>query len=251
MNTNNNRHTHPLLLAAAVAVVLFCTFGIAAILGWLPTRGSDNATQAVAPAYAVGESGTSAAYGSGDAPATHPANGGAYGPGLPPGPPSGVSSGVSSYGASGAGTAPPASYAPGPAPARDYTPVREAEPARRTAQAPAAPAVCSACGVVESIRQQTQRAQGSGVGAGVGAVVGGLLGNQIGGGTGRQLATVAGSVGGAVIGNQVEGNARATHSYVITVRMDNGKTRTFHQSAQPGWRPGDHVRVVNGALRAN
>jgi hypothetical protein len=53
------------------------------------------------------------------------------------------------------------------------------------------------------------------------------------------------------VGNQVEGNARATHSYVITVRMDNGKVRTFHQSTQPGWRPGDHVRVVNGALRAD
>jgi len=248
MQTNNNRHTHPLLLAAAVAVVLFCTFGIAAILGWLPSRGSDNATQAMAPAYAVGESGTSAAYGSGEVPATSGANNAAYGAGIPPRAPSGVSSGVSSYGASGAGTAPPARYATGPAPARDYTPTRDAEPAHRTAQPPA---VCGNCGVVESIRQQTQRAEGSGVGAGVGAVVGGLLGHQIGGGTGRQLATVAGSVGGAVIGNQVEGNARATRSYVITVRMDNGKTRTFHQSAQPGWRPGDQVRVVNGALRAD
>lgn len=250
MDTNNNRHTHPLLLAAAVAVVLFCTFGIAAILGWLPSRGGDNTTQAVAPAYVVGESGTSAAYGSGAVPATSAAHGATYGAAPPPAAPSGVSSGVSSHGASGAGTAPPASYATGPAPARDYSPARATAPAR-TAQAPAAPAVCGNCGVVESIRQQTQRAEGSGVGAGVGAVVGGLLGHQIGGGTGRQLATVAGSVGGAVIGNQVEGNARATHSYVITVRMDNGKTRTFHQSAQPGWRPGDQVRVVNGALRAD
>lgn len=246
METNNTRHTHPLLLAAAVAVVLFCTFGIAAILGWLPSRGNDNATQATAPAYAVGESGTSA-YGAGP----EPANGAPYSAGTP----SGASSGVSSYSASGAGAAPlnaapQANYAPGPAAARDYTPRRAAEPAQRTAQAPAAPAVCSNCGVVESIRQQTQRAQGSGVGAGVGAVVGGLLGHQIGGGSGRQIATVAGSVGGAVIGNQVEGQARATHTYVITVRMDNGKTSTFHQGSQPGWRPGDQVRVVNGALRA-
>jgi outer membrane lipoprotein SlyB len=243
MTTNNTRNTHPLLLAAAVAVVLFCTFGIAAILGWLPGRTSDNATQATAPAYAVSDPGSAAVYGA--AP--------------PPPPTAGVSSGVSSYGASGAGTAPlnaapQANYAAGPAPARDYTPdyapPRGPEPAHRTAQAPAAPAVCGSCGVVESIQEHTERAQGSGVGAGVGAVVGGLLGHKVGGGTGRKLATVAGSVGGAVIGNQVEGNARATHTYVITVRMDNGKVRTFHQSAQPGWRPGDHVRVVNGALRA-
>lgn len=245
MNTNNSRHTHPLLLAAAVAVVLFCTFGIAAILGWLPSRNSDSATQATAPAYSVGDSGAAAAYGT-------------------PGGSQGTSSGVSSYGATGSGTAaltstPQSNYAAGPAPARDYTPARDTAvrdthdtaPAYKTAQAPAAPAVCSSCGVVESIHQQTQRAQGSGLGAGAGAVVGGLLGHQIGGGTGRQLATVAGAVGGAVVGNQVEGNARATHTYVITVRMDNGKVRTFHQSAQPGWRPGDHVRVVNGALRSD
>ncbi|GAB2875356.1 glycine zipper 2TM domain-containing protein [Pseudoduganella ginsengisoli] len=235
MNTNR---THPLLLVAAVAVVLFCTFGIASILGWLPSRTSDTATQATSPAYAVGDSGTSAAYGSTAAPGA------------------GVSSGVSSYGASGSGTAPQSNYVAGPAPARDYTParntapVREVEPAYHTAQAPAAPAVCSSCGVVESIHQETHRAQGSGLGAGAGAVVGGLLGHQIGGGTGRQLATVAGAVGGAVVGNQVEGNARATHTYVITVRMDNGKVRTFHQSAQPGWRPGDPVRIVNGALHS-
>lgn len=236
MNTNR---THPLLLAAAVAVVLFCTFGIASILGWLPSRHSDNAVQATAPAYAVGDSGTSAAYGSGSGPV--PA----------------TSAGVSSYAATGSGTAPlhttpQANYAAGPAPAREYSRDyhREPEPVYQTAQAPAAPAVCSSCGVVESIQQQTHRAQGSGLGAGAGAVVGGLLGHQIGGGTGRQLATVAGAVGGAVVGNQVEGNARASHTYVITVRMDNGKVRTFHQSAQPGWQPGDHVRVVNGALRA-
>lgn len=249
MNTNNTRPaTHPLLLAAAVAVVLFCTFGIAAILGWLPSRTSDHATQAVAPAYAVGDSGMSAAYGSGAGPGY---NGqGAANAGSPAGASSGVSSGVSSYGASGAGAAPQSGYAPGPAPARDYSPQREPEPVYKTAQAPAAPAVCGNCGVVESVQQQTQRAQGSGLGAGAGAVVGGLLGNQIGGGTGRQLATVAGAVGGAVVGNQIEGQTRATHTYVITVRMDNGKTRTFHQSTQPGWRPGDHVRVVKGALRA-
>ena len=43
---------------------------------------------------------------------------------------------------------------------------------------------------------------------------------------------------------------RATRSYNIVVRLDNGKTRTVHQSAAPNWRQGDRVRVVNGGLRA-
>ena len=109
---------------------------------------------------------------------------------------------------------------------------------------------CGTCGNVESIRQITTRAQGSGLGAGAGAILGGLLGNQVGGGHGRQLATVAGAVGGAVVGNQVEGNMKAGHSYEIRVRLDDGALRTFHQHSVPQWRTGDRVRIVKGALRS-
>ena len=118
--------------------------------------------------------------------------------------------------------------------------------------AAAAPAKnwCSNCGNVESVREITQRAQGSGVGAAGGAILGGLLGNQVGGGHGRQLATVAGAVGGAVVGNQVEGNMKATHSYEIRVRLDDGSSRTFHQQNAPGWHTGDRVRVVKGVLHS-
>jgi outer membrane lipoprotein SlyB len=108
---------------------------------------------------------------------------------------------------------------------------------------------CSNCGNIESIRTITTRARGSGIGAAGGAVLGGLLGNQIGGGNGRQLATVAAAVGGAVVGNQVEGNMRAAHSYEIRVRLDDGTLRTFHQSAAPSWRTGERVRIVKGRLR--
>jgi outer membrane lipoprotein SlyB len=124
--------------------------------------------------------------------------------------------------------------------------------AYRPVQVAAAPAKnwCNHCGNVESVREITTRAQGSGVGAAGGAILGGLLGNQVGGGHGRQLATVAGAVGGAVVGNQVEGNMKANHSYEIRVRMDDGGTRTFHQQNAPGWRSGDRVKVVNGSLRS-
>ena len=81
-------------------------------------------------------------------------------------------------------------------------------------------------------------------------VSGGLLGNQVGGGTGRQIATVAGAVGGAVVGNQVEGNMKATTTYEIRVRLDDGTLRTFNQSSAPQWSSGDRVRIVKGRLRA-
>ena len=108
---------------------------------------------------------------------------------------------------------------------------------------------CRDCGTVVSTRtyeREPQRA--SGIGAEGGAVVGGLLGNQVGSGHGRQLATVAGAVGGAVFGNQVEGNMKASTSYEIRVRLDDGTLRTFHQRSIPAWRNGDRVRIVKGTL---
>lgn len=124
------------------------------------------------------------------------------------------------------------------------------QPERSEVQVQAA-TPCSNCGVVQSVREINTRAQGSGAGAAGGAVLGGLLGNQIGGGQGRQLATIAGAIGGAVAGNQIEGNVNASRSYDITVQLDNGATRTIHQSAQPRWSAGDQVRIVDGQIRAD
>lgn len=110
---------------------------------------------------------------------------------------------------------------------------------------------CTNCGIVESTREITTRAQGSGVGAAGGAVVGGLLGNQVGGGRGKDAMTVLGAVGGAVAGNQIEGQVNATHSYEINVRLDDGSIRAIHQAAQPGWQAGDHVKIIDGVVRSN
>ena len=80
----------------------------------------------------------------------------------------------------------------------------------------------------------TAAAPSSGVGAVGGAVVGGVLG----------------ALGGAFAGNHIEGQVKASHSYEITVRLDDGSTRNLHQSELPGWQAGDRVKVVNGALRS-
>lgn len=140
-----------------------------------------------------------------------------------------------------------------PAPQRQVAaaPVRQkqanAEPRHQTpAKVP-----CTNCGTVESTREVTTRAEGSGLGAAGGAVVGGLLGNQVGGGRGKDVMTVVGAIGGAVAGNQIEGHVKATRSYETTVRLEDGSTRAISQQAQPGWQAGDRVKIVDGVVRAN
>jgi outer membrane lipoprotein SlyB len=123
----------------------------------------------------------------------------------------------------------------------------QAYPAQAAAPAERAPAICSSCGEVVAVRAVQHTPSTSGVGIAGGAVVGGLLGNQIGGGNGRTLATIAGAVGGGYAGNEVEKRTRTTTSYVVDVRMENGKSRSFPQTSE-NWRVGDQVRVVNGRL---
>lgn len=202
---------HPMMIIAAIAVVLFCMAGTAAIMGWIPSSiggngGSRELSEADKAALAA------------------------------------------------------QMQQPQKAPQAPALAAQQYQPAPRTAQtapppvqlAAAAPAKnwCSNCGNVESVREITTRAQGSGLGAAGGAVLGGLLGNQVGSGHGRELATVAGAVGGAVVGNQVEGNMKANKSYEIKVRLDDGSSRTFHQQSAPGWRSGDRVKIVNGSLHS-
>ncbi len=127
--------------------------------------------------------------------------------------------------------------------------------ASSTHQAPVitqqAPVICHNCGVIESTRMVTTKGEGSGIGAVGGAVVGGLLGNQIGAGRGKTAATVVGAVGGVVAGNEIEKRVNSTQSYQITVRMNDGTSRTFSEASAPGWRNGDRVKIVNDTIRAN
>jgi outer membrane lipoprotein SlyB len=210
---------HPMLIAAAIAVILFCLVATAAVMGWIPSTLGGGARNTLSDADRLALSGKMAQQDNAAAMVT-PA----------PAPP-------------------PARVAPAPT-AQNFVPAAAPEPSADAS--PPAPARdwCANCGNIESIRTITTRAEGSGLGAGAGAVLGGLLGNQVGSGHGRQLATVAGAVGGAVAGNQIEGSMKANTSYEIRVRLDNGKYRTFHQTRAPGWRDGERVRIVNGGLRS-
>ena len=66
----------------------------------------------------------------------------------------------------------------------------------------------------------------------------------------KYVAILSHLFGGAVMGNQVEGNMHAYHSYEIRVRLDDGSLRTFHQRSIPAWRNGDRVRIVKGTLHS-
>jgi outer membrane lipoprotein SlyB len=120
--------------------------------------------------------------------------------------------------------------------------------AGQVAGAPPAMPACHSCGTVESIRTVEQQAKPSGVGAVAGAILGGVIGNRFGGGNGRALTTVGGAVGGGIAGNEIEKHTHTTTSYLVEVRMENGKLRSFHSSTAPGWHVGDPVQIVQGKL---
>jgi len=253
MNTSPNPPTrarlHPLMILAALAVVLFCMVGTAAILGWLPTSTGGTAERQLSEADRLALAATLPQGGVQPAPGVVAAVPGQQ---LAPGY---VEPVTAQAPAAPLPTSAP-TYAPAAAASLAAAPVREEpvyRPAKKDVQVAAADNGrnwCSNCGNVESVREIKQRAQGSGLGAAGGAVIGGLLGNQVGGGSGRTIATAAGAIGGAVVGNQVEGNMKATTSYEIRVRLDDGTLRTFRQSSAPAWRSGDRVRIVKGKLRS-
>ncbi len=113
---------------------------------------------------------------------------------------------------------------------------------------------CASCGVVESVTAVQQKGQGSGIGVVAGGVAGGLLGNQIGGGKGKTAMTVLGAIGGGFAGNEVEKRVRTETVYDVTVRMDDGSTRSFRRAEAIAVGSavvvdGDTLRLSNSAQR--
>lgn len=123
------------------------------------------------------------------------------------------------------------------------------EPAHRRVQVAEARPRCADCGVVESVHVVEVKGKGTGLGAVAGGVAGALLGNQMGNGNGRTVMTLVGAAGGALAGNQVEKSVRTTKHWDVDVRLETGATRVVSLATEPAWRPGDHVRLVNGALQ--
>ena len=207
---------HPLMAAAAVSVMLVSLVGAAAITGILPNSHSTPAPVSAAAGTPSSTDATLAANRAGNSSASSAKE----------------------------------NAVPSRAPSPRAAPIRHSQPHTTYAATAQALSVCVSCGRIESVQAIQQPAKPSGLGIAAGAVLGGVLGHQIGGGNGRTLATVAGAVGGGYAGNEVEKRSRATTSYQVRVRMDDGSIRTFPYAEQPGWDTGDRVRVVNGALAA-
>ena len=163
---------HPLVVAAAVAVIALAGTGIAAFTGMLPASNSS----AKAPESVLAQPTAVAPVVAAPLPAPAPA---------------------------------PAAK---PKPATRKAVVRVADqPARAAYESPyyepraevlpqpvaqPVPPVCRECGVIESVRTIESPGEGSGIGAVAGGVAGAVVGKQIGNGSGRTIATILGAAGG-------------------------------------------------------
>ena len=108
-------------------------------------------------------------------------------------------------------------------------------------------ALCTSCGVVESVTAVQHKGEGTGLGAVAGGVLGGVVGHQLGGGKGKTALTVLGAVGGGLAGNEVEKRARADTRYNVLVRMEDGSKRTFERAQTMA--VGTHVTVDGSTLQ--
>ena len=110
-------------------------------------------------------------------------------------------------------------------------------------------AACHDCGVIVEVKEVEVLGKGTGVGAIAGGVGGAVIGHQIGE---NRAGTAVGAVVGAVAGHQIERKAREHKKYEITVRMNDGSTRSLaDESGTPiAFKSGDKVRVSqDGTLK--
>lgn len=217
MGAQADKPVNPIVIIACIAVILFCTAGIAAIMGWIPASvGGGLAPQAAgAPANAAAQTQPQALV-------------------QPPAPGSRQAQA-------------PAPVQPSAQPPVEAT-VAEKQAAVSPGPVPEHPA-CADCGVIESVHAVDVRGKSTGLGGVGGAVVGGVLGNQIGAGRGNDVMTVVGAVGGAVAGNEIEKRMNTSRRYQIRVRLNDGSRRVFRQTSLPSWRAGDRVKIVGSKLR--
>ena len=228
MQTETKSRIHPLLATAAIAVIVLCVVGVAAITGYLP--GSSAQKTPPEPAAAL----------------TQPAA-----PAAAPVAPAPVAAASAPAETATAPKPKPAQAAAKPsAPKSPAQPVAAPAPAPVVAAAPIAPPkpVCVDCGVVTGVSEVEVKGQASGLGAVAGGVAGAVIGNQVGSGSTRTIARIAGAAGGAYAGHQIEKNARTAKKYDVGVKLDDGTVRTISYDAPPTWRAGDRVRIVGGKL---
>ena len=228
MSEQTNK-THPILIIAAISVIILSAAGVGAIMGWIPTSTSKTSEQAATqsaekPADKLADAQTKS-----DTPAAAEKETAAKTEEKKP-------AHVEKTEKHSQKTARNDSY-------------RESATSSASPTKPAA--TCSNCGVVSSINAIEQPGEGTGLGAIAGGVAGALIGSQIGQGQGTTVATIAGAAGGAYAGHQVEKNVKKTKHVEINVRMDDGTYKTFSQPNEAGLMVGDKVKIVDGTIVRN
>lgn len=210
--TTKSTRLHPLLTTAAISLIVLSGVGIAALTGVLPTSRGSSAPVIAPEAQQPLEHAV-----------TMPA------PAAPAAKPM---------------TRPIArAVAPRPpAPA----PVATNVPPPPLAQAPAP--LPGVGGVIESVKEVTQKGENPIAGPVIGGIAGAVLGHQVGSGTGRAIATAVGAGAGVLGGKIIEEKVRATKHWETTLRLDDGSTRTISSEAQPAWHAGERVRLVDGQI---
>jgi len=266
------RKTHPMILIAAASVTAVSLAGVVSLAGWMPARGeapasvtaplaaapttsapAANTTTSAAPVIARNETPATLQIPAGSTITVEPKRSAAAGNSAPrpaarPAATPAVAEQETGY------QRPPRATRVATQPVADNGIYAEnARPAPVQAQntSPAynqQPAVCNDCGTVESVREVSNKGEGTGLGAVAGGVLGGLLGSQIGGGNGKKAMAVVGAAGGAFAGHEVEKRMRGETLYEVTVRYDDGRTRTFTETQTPRVQSGDRVRTTNGQL---
>ena len=203
-----SRRLHPLMGAAAVAVVVASLTAVAAVTGVLPLGNATQGARDAGPQYSTTSTTQSTAPMTSQAPAP------------------------------GSTTRPPA-YESQQAQVAQVQTEPEPKPAARPSHT---------AGSVTGVQVVEAEKPTSGLGAVGGAVVGGLLGNQIGNGNGRILGTVAGAAAGGFGGNYAEKKLNTNKSYRVSVKMDDGSRRTFTYQNPPGVDVGQRVHLERGVL---
>lgn len=212
MNTtrieNPRRGLHPLVAAAAIAVIVMCAVGVAAVLGWLPSPSAN--PHADAPVAGAGPESANLA------PAPQAA--------VPPAP-------------APAQTGRPASAA---AP-------RPAAPAPAQQACQSCGVVESVRQVQVPVKDNSDHLVGTIGGGVVGGVVGNQFGGGSGKTALTVLGAVGGALAGREVERNIRQQQTVTH-YELTVRMSDGSVRQFRSAQPFAFASGDRVRVENNQL---
>jgi outer membrane lipoprotein SlyB len=239
MEANKATRLHPLLTAAAVSVTVFSAVGVAALTGLIPpsiSSGKSEAPMAVSLAPQA-----AAPVQQSPQPVAEPVPA--------PLPPAKTVSTPKPVKKPAVAKSTPASFPAEPPVYRDYGPVAQAPvPQAPVAEPMKAPQALNV-GTVESVREIAEKGDGTGLGAVAGGVAGAVVGKQFGNGSGKTIMTVLGAAGGAYAGHEVEKRVRGAKRWEVTVRMEDGTSRTVSTDAQPQWRTGDRVRMIEGRLQ--